>query len=142
MRPQELVLAALLCFFIVADIPLPRFMLSFFGTVPGIVVLLGTVFYVFTQSPTLGVLAFIAGYVVVQRSGLLDNGYERINLKSMNMPTMPSVNMNGTVFTPASQFPETLEESVVNNLVPLVRDTEGPFFNVAGSGGTSGAAVV
>lgn len=133
MRSSELVIAGILCLLIVVDMPIPYWLMRFIGSMPGIVVLLGVVFYLFTQSPMLGVLSFIASYVLVQKSGFLDSGFERIGTKTMEMPDMPSINMDGAMFSPMSQFPETLEEGVVKNLVPLVRDLEGPFFNVSGS---------
>ncbi len=140
MRLSELIVAGLLCLLIVVDIPYPSFVIGFVGSMPGIVVLLGIVFYLFTQSPMLGVLSFIAGYVLVQKSGMMDNGFERIAAKNMEMPSLPDVNMDGVMFTPSSQFSETLEESIVKNLVPLVRDTEGPFFNVSNSSDDTHAA--
>jgi len=133
MRPSELVVAGILCGLIVVDLPIPSFLLAFIGSMPGVVVLLGIVYYLFTQSPVLGILSFVASYVLLKKSGMLDSGLERIATKHMEMPTMPSVNMDGVLFTPSSQFAETLEESIVKSLVPLVRDTSGPFFNVSGS---------
>ena len=133
MRPSELVLAGLLCLLIVVDIPVPAGIMRFIGSMPGVVVLLGIVFYLFTQSPMLGVLSFIAGYALVHKSGLLDTGFERIATSTREMPTLPNVNMDGVMYSPTSQFSETLEEGIVKNLVPLVRDLEGPFFNVANS---------
>jgi len=135
MQISEVVLGVLLCSLILVDIPIPRWILSFLGSMPGIVVLLGIVFYLFTQTPTLGVLSFIAAYVLVQRSGFLDSGFDRIRVKTMEMPSLPEVNIDGITFSATSQFAETLEESVIKSLVPLVRDTEAPFFSVAGSGG-------
>jgi len=143
MRVSEVVLGVLLCALILVDIPIPSWILKFLGSMPGVVVLLGIVFYLFTQSPMLGVLSFIASYALIQRTGMLDNGFDRIRVKTMEMPSLPNVNIDGVTFTPNSQFSETLEESVIKQLVPLVKDTEGPFFNVAGSGGgVHGAAAV
>ena len=133
MHPSEFVLAGLLCVLIVVDIPIPAMIMGFIGSMPGIVVLLGIVFYLFTQSPMNGVLAFIAAYALVQKSGMLDTGFERIATSTTEMPKLPNVNMDGVMFSPTSQFSETLEEGIVKNLVPLVRDLEGPFFNVANS---------
>ena len=143
MRASELVIAGMLCVLIVVDLPFPRLFMAFVGSMPGVVILLGIVFYLFTQSPVLGILSFIAGYALVQRSGMLDTGFERIGTKTMEMPDMPNVNMDGVMYSPSSQFSETLEEGVIKSLVPLVRDTEGPFFNVSGSvDETHGASVV
>jgi hypothetical protein len=133
MRLSEVLVGGLLCLLIVVDVPLPTFLMAFIGSMPGVVVLLGVVFYLFTQSPMLGVLSFVASYVLIQRSGMLDSGFERIATKNLEMPSLPNVNMDGVMFTPSSQFSETLEESIVKNLVPLVRDTDGPFFNVSSS---------
>jgi hypothetical protein len=143
MRMSELVMAGLLCLLIVVDVPIPTFIMAFIGSMPGLVLLLGIVFYLFTQSPMLGVLSFVAAYSLVQKSGMLDTGFERIATKNVEMPSLPNVNMDGVMFTPSSQFSETLEESVVKNVVPLVRDMEGPFFNVSNfSDDTHNASVV
>jgi hypothetical protein len=133
MRPSELVLAGVLCLLIVVDLPIPPMLMGFIGSMPGVVVMLGIVFYLFTQSPMNGVLAFIAAYALVQKSGMLDSGFERIATSTKEMPSLPNVNMDGVMYSPTSQFSETLEEGIVKNLVPLVRDLEGPFFNVANS---------
>jgi hypothetical protein len=129
MRPSEIVLAGILCLLIVVDIPIPLGVLAFIGSMPGIVVLLGIVFYLFTQSPMIGVLSFVLAYTLVQKSGMLNNGVKTAS----PMPVLPDVTMDGVMYSSSSQFPETLEEGIVKSLVPLVRDTEGPFFNVANS---------
>jgi len=129
MRPSEIVLAGILCLLIVVDVPIPMGVMAFIGSMPGIVVLLGVVFYLFTQSPMIGVLSFVLAYALVQKSGMLDTGVKT----TLPMPSLPDVTMDGVMYSSSSQFPETLEEGIVKSLVPLVRDTEGPFFNVANS---------
>ena len=130
MRLSEVLVGGLLCFLIVVDVPLPTFLIAFIGSMPGVVVLLGVVFYLFTQSPMLGVLSFVASYVLIQRSGMLDSGFERIATKNMEMPSLPNVNMDGVMFTPSSQFSETLEESIVKKTNSINNHQGGQILSV------------
>jgi hypothetical protein len=80
------------------------------GTVPLSIVLLFVVFYLFTQSPILGVVGLIAAYQMIQTSST-----------RYIQPQLP----NDDDFTPQNQFQETLEEDIVKNMVPLVQ-TQSP----------------
>ena len=73
--------------------------------VPVSIVLLVIVFYLFTKSPVLGVVGLIAVYQSMQ------NNHTRYI-----QPQLPD---HGE-FTPQNQFLDTLEEHVVQNMVPMV----------------------
>ena len=75
------------------------------GIVPVSIVLFLVVFYLFTQSPVLGVIGLIAAYQSMQS-----------NKMRYIQPQLP----DHSGFTPQNQFLETLEENIVQNMVPMV----------------------
>lgn len=74
------------------------------GLIPVSIVLLVIVFYLFTKSPVLGVVGFIAVYQSLQSNKI-----------RYIQPQLPEYGG----FTPQNQFVETLEEHVVQNMVPM-----------------------
>lgn len=104
-----MILAVMLAVVVVMDIKMPAQVSQFAGSAPGIVVVLGIIYYLFSKSNILGVLGILAGFIVVQQSGRMPPIFR----KNFEAPT-------DVTFTPASQFPVTLEETIVQNLVPMV----------------------
>jgi hypothetical protein len=88
---------------VLMDVKIPNEVRSL-GMVPVSIVLLVVVFYLFTQSPVLGVVGLIAVYQAIQN-----------NKVRYIQPQLPDYNG----FTPQNQFLETLEEHVVQNMVPM-----------------------
>jgi len=99
------IVLVLLSAIILLDVKLPPQIRSV-GMVPVSIVLLVVVFYLFTKSPVLGVVSLIAAYQAMQ-----DTKTRYIQ------PQLPDYNG----FTPQNQFLETLEEQVVQNMVPMVQ---------------------
>ena len=99
----------LLCTIILMDVKLPGSIQSL-GKVPVSITLLFLVFYLFTQSPILGVIGLVAAYQSMQS-----------NMVRYIHPQLPT---DGE-FTPQNQFQETLEEQIIQNIVPLVQ-TQSP----------------
>jgi hypothetical protein len=97
----------LLCTVILMDVKVPTQSL---GKIPVTILLLFVVMYLFTQSPLLGVIGLVAAYQAMQS-----------NQMRYIQPQLP---MDGE-FTPQNQFRETLEENVVQNMVPFVQ-TQSP----------------
>ena len=97
----------LLCMIILMDVKLP---VQSLGKIPVTILLLFVVFYLFTQSPLLGVIGLVAAYQAMQS-----------NQMRYIQPQLP---MDGE-FTPQNQFQGTLEETVVQNMVPFVQ-TQSP----------------
>ncbi len=89
---------------VLLDIKIPSQIRSL-GMVPVSIVLLVIVFYLFTNSPVLGVVGLIAVYQSMQT-----------NHARYIQPQLPD---HGE-FTPQNQFLDTLEEHVVQNMVPMV----------------------
>jgi len=99
----------LLCTVILMDVKVPPQIQSL-GKTPVTITLLFLVFYLFTQSPLLGVVGLIAAYQAMQS-----------NMIRYIQPQLPT---DGE-FSPQNQFQETLEEQIVQNIVPLVQ-TQSP----------------
>ena len=99
----------LLCTVILMDVKVPTSIQSL-GKIPVTITLLFVVFYLFTQSPLLGVIGLVAAYQAMQS-----------NQMRYIQPQLPT---DGE-FTPQNQFQDTLEEDVVQNMVPFVQ-TQSP----------------
>lgn len=110
MNTLEIVIMVVLVFIIMGGISVPFTLYSSVGSVPGIIIILLMVFYLFTVSPILGVFAMIAGYEVIMNT----------KFSTIQHPILDEL-PNDTPFTATQQFPVTLEETVVNNIVPLVQ---------------------
>lgn len=123
MRPPEIALALLLVGLIVIDVPFPALVSSFIGSMPGVVTLIGVVFYLFAQNlPVLGVLAFIASYAMVQRTGTF--------IAADFMPKLAQTE-DAPIW---NQHSVSLEETMIQNLVPMVHDTTSPHSQLQFSG--------
>lgn len=90
---------------ILLDVKIPSQIRSI-GLIPVSIVLLLVVFYLFTKSPVLGVIGLIAVYQSMQNSKI-----------RYIQPQLPDYGG----FTPQNQFIETLEEQVVQHMVPMVQ---------------------
>jgi hypothetical protein len=99
----------LLCSIILMDVKVPASIQSL-GKVPVTITLLFVVFYLFTQSPLLGVIGLVAAYQAMQQTQM-----------RYIQPQLPT----DDEFTPQNQFQDTLEEHVVQNMVPFVQ-TQSP----------------
>ena len=97
----------LLCMIILMEVKVP---VQSLGKIPVTILLVFVVFYLFTQSPRLGVIGLVAASQAMQS-----------NQMRYIQPQLP---MDGE-FTPQNQFQDTLEEKVVQNMVPFVQ-TQSP----------------
>ena len=114
MTPAELILAFMLTIVIVVDLKIPDPVLGVLGSAPGFVIILGTVFFLFMKSATLGVLGIIAGFMLLQQANPLKASPSRIP------EPLP--------MEPISTFPVTLEETMVRNIIPLVNNSPSAAF--------------
>lgn len=121
MRLPVVVLAVLLCLVVLVDVQMPSSVLNLIGSTPGIVVALIVVFYLYTTSPLLGLIGVVAAYVLIQKTGYFNTDTTRIPTLIELQSGLPNMTINGVTYTPTHQFPVTLEETVVNNLVPMVQ---------------------
>lgn len=100
MKISELVLGVLLAYLILFNVKLPDVL----RTVPGTILILAAILYLFVKSPVLGVLALIAGFMSWKPS----------------MPMPADVMM----YKKEAQMPVSLEETVIQNMVPMVKTPE------------------
>jgi hypothetical protein len=100
------VVLVLLCMIILLNITLPPSIRSI-GIVPVTITLMFMVMYLFTHSPLLGIVGIVAAYTLIQSS------------TTRSIPALPT----DADFTPTNQFQETLEEYMVNRIVPMVQST-------------------
>lgn len=118
MQPTELILAVILSVVVVMDLKMPAPVSQFAGSVPGMVVILGIVFYLFSKSTVLGVLGLLAAFIVV--SGKLP----------ISKPPLPAP-VDGLHLS--NQFPVTLEETIVQNLPRNISGATVSFLNSYGN---------
>jgi len=117
MNILEIVTMVVLVVIIVGGISIPPDIHSVVGSVPGIVIILFIVFYLFSVSPILGVFGMIAGYEVI-----MNTKSNKINPILDELPPQAP-------FTPTNQFQVTLEETIVKNIVPLVQSVTPKHLN-------------
>ena len=116
MNILEMVIMAVLIFIILSGVSIPSEVHASIGTVPGIIIIMCIVFYLFTVSPILGVFAMIAGYELV------------INTTTPTNPILEKLPTQLNV-SETNQFETTLEETIVKNIVPLVPSTTPSHLN-------------
>jgi len=116
-NPLHILIMILLCVIIIGGIKIPSQMYPMVGTMPGIILIMGIVFYLFTISPILGIFAMIAGYQVV------------MNSKPNKTNEILRQLVDESNLTPNNQFQVTLEETIVKNIVPLVQSVTPKHLN-------------
>jgi len=121
MRLPVVLLAVLLCLVVLVDVRLPPAVSNLIGSTPGLLVALIAVFYLYTTSPLLGLIGIVAAYSLVQKTGYFNTDTTRIPTLIELQSGLPNMTINGATYTPTHQFPVTLEETVVNNLVPMAQ---------------------
>ena len=110
-KAHELVLLALLVFYIVIDVHTPEPLNSVFGSVYGnVAVCLASIYLFIKCNKTVGVIAMIAAYYLVKRS---------------NNSLLGTFAANGQprwkAFSGMNDFPITLEEEMVSKMAPLAK---------------------
>ena len=107
-NPLHILIIIVLCIIILGGIKIPADILSVTGSVPGIIITIGLVFYLFTVSPILGVFGMMAGYGIVMNTKPIktDEILSQLSDESSELNHM-------------NQFQVTLEEQLVKNIVPL-----------------------
>jgi hypothetical protein len=117
MNTLEILIMVVLVIIILGGISIPKNVHEFVGSVPGIIIILSIVLYLFTVSPILGVFAMIAGYELA------------INSIITPEPTILDTLPQESELSPTNQFQVTLEETMVNNIVPLVQSNTPSHLN-------------
>lgn len=113
---SKTLLVVLLTVFILFDIRLPKFVEQFLQSFFGKVALFLSAVALYSQGPIVGSLALVAAYVILVRT----SSVLPLNTSSF----VPSEKKKEKFFrnTKNNHFPKTLEEEMVNNMVPLIKD--------------------
>ena len=119
--PIQLIVLVLVVIFILYDTSLPADIEEFipFGKFVLLVIVLGS-FASF--GVVVGFLVMIAAYEMLRRSG--ETHQSKIQSKLMRAPS--KVYGDNQSLSAMNQFPITLEEEVIHNMVPLVKGDLGP----------------
>jgi len=120
-------LAALLVLFIVLDIKIPHEAAQLLNTLLGRIVVAGAALGLLMNNQLLGVLAIVAGYELLRRSENVNGGGAKLLIKNKRWKVpngrhkyIPSEASKQRDFNALNQFPVTLEESVIRNMIPFV----------------------
>tara|TARA_B100002051_G_C16683565_1_gene611265 strand:+ start:682 stop:1128 length:447 start_codon:yes stop_codon:yes gene_type:complete len=118
--PSRNILILLLLIFIIFDIQPPEFLSKLLHTSMGKVSLLIVSLYLFTIGPFVGFLALTSAYLLSKNSNKVIDIIKNRNVKKF----IPSEKNKQEFFenTLNNHFPKTLEEEVVKDDVPLIKD--------------------
>ena len=118
--PSRNVLILLLLIFIIFDIQPPEFLSKILNTVFGKISLFIISGYLFNIGPFVGILALITTYMLLVKSNKIIDLIKQKNIKKF----IPSQKNKQEFFenTLNNHFPKTLEEEVVKEDVPLIKD--------------------
>lgn len=115
-------LALLLVIFIVVDVSVPLEVANLVDTIVGKTVVVLVVFSLLTYNKFVGILGIVAGYMLVMRS-MAATGNKNISyLESEKTKTNKMLHFNKKQET-------TVEEEVINNMLPLVSDQSTKKYN-------------
>lgn len=103
------VVLVLLVVFIVSDTSVPNEVSKFVNTLHGSALLLLVCLYVLYTSPVLGVVTLVAVFELLRRTGGLRTAQDFIPSEEKKSEELEVIN----------DFPVTLEEEVVANMVPM-----------------------
>ena len=113
---KQLLLTVVLVLYIITNVNVPQPLAGMVDSTMGnIVVVLLALAVLLTENAVLGVLAVIAAFELIKRSSVRtgSNGIRRF---------LPSEDKKEQHFSALNQFPITLEEEMVHNMVPMVAD--------------------
>jgi hypothetical protein len=111
----EYIVIVLMLFFIISDYKVPKNLSKFVDTFIGrLVIILFCISMLFVHN-VLGVVSIIFAYELLRRSEKSTGSYQLRHY-------VPSETIKNGHLTAMQQFPITLEEQMINNLVPLVKN--------------------
>tara|TARA_B100000795_G_scaffold269562_1_gene259331 strand:- start:1795 stop:2229 length:435 start_codon:yes stop_codon:yes gene_type:complete len=121
-------LGILLILFIIFDVNIPLDLANLIDTIVGKTVVILVIFSLLTYSKFVGVLAIVAGYLLIVRSMGISG---KINMKYLE--SEPSKHAKMKKFNEKPQV--TIEEEVINNMLPMTnqRNVESIFKPIQGN---------
>ena len=108
-------LGFLLGLFIIIDIKIPNDLANLIDTIVGKTIVILVIFSLLTYSKLVGVLAIIAGYVLIMRSMKVTGkkNMKYLETEEKKYSKMKSFNV---------QHKTTIEEDIINNMLPMTND--------------------
>lgn len=119
---KHMALAVLLVIVILVNMNMTYKTSTMVGSIYGIVIIVCFVLFLFTEGPILGILGLIAGYALLNQAGVF------MPKQESSSGLLPVENRGGMLLSPVNQFPPTLEEAMVKQLVPIVANDDPPEF--------------
>lgn len=110
---NEYIAVALMTIFIVTNMKVPKMIGTLIDTLVGRVVIITLAISLFFVHNVLGVVALLFAYELIRRSEQATGTYQMRHF-------LPSEYVKGKHFDAMNQFPVTLEEEMVQKMVPLV----------------------
>ena len=111
-NPQKLLLVLLLSIFIVFDIQIPEQVAQLIDSILGKIIVIVIALSLLNIHPLVGVLGLVAAYVLIERSTTSTGTGP---MKKYN----PSEKKKAQEMTAMNQFPMTVEEEVIQNMLPV-----------------------
>ena len=112
-QPSEYLAIALMIAFIVTDAKVPKVLGNMIDTLMGRVLVIVVAVSLLFLHHALGVVAIVFAYELIRRSERSTGTYQMRHY-------LPSLEKKSNHFTAMNQFPVTLEEEMVNKMVPIV----------------------
>lgn len=112
---NEYVAISLMVLFIIFNVSIPQPLADLIDTLPGRVIVMALAASLLYVHRVLGVIAIVFAYILIHRSEKKTGTYQMRKF-------LPSQAKKDRNLSAMNQFPTTLEEQVVQNMVPLVKD--------------------
>jgi hypothetical protein len=119
---NEYIAVALMTIFIVTNMKVPKMIGGLIDTLMGRVVVITLAVSLFFVHNVLGVVALVFAYELIRRSEQSTGTYQMRHF-------LPSEYVKGKHFDAMNQFPVTLEEEMVQKMVPLVDNSVPVYTN-------------
>jgi len=114
---HSLILSLLLSCFIVFDIEVPLVLAEIVDNPIGKIGIAALALCILSQNTLVGVMCIISAYVLIQRSEGKTGSYGERNF-------LPSEKKKLSHMNAMNQFPSTLEEEVINTMLPMNRNVD------------------
>lgn len=115
MTPRNIAIAVIIAFIVIErDMPLP--LARAIDNPVGQIAVFGAAIFCFTKSRILGAVALVGAYELVRRAQKKTGRRDALKF-------LPSENKKNRELTIMNQFPVTLEEELVTNMIPFIEDS-------------------
>ena len=111
-------LAVLLVVFIIFDLKVPSQVANLFDSLLGRIIVISSALSLLAVNPLLGVLGIIAAYELLRRSEEKSEKPVVIKRRRQSPTTVPVKLSRDRDFKNLNEFPVTLEETVIKNMLP------------------------